>query len=146
MRWVQFFLIMWWQGHFSPHLYPTPFFCCQDANFHPKKSLTVEQWCFLGGECLHHKKNSITKCAKDSFGTFFCQSRHILRKKSQKLPNLDNKFLEVHRTKRDPKKFLLCWLTSTQNWLFLSYMNPSPPTWQIWKKEQAKPIGASISI
>jgi len=45
------------------------------------------------------------------------RSPHILRKKSQKMPYLDNEFLEVPRTKWDPKQFLLCWLASGQIWL-----------------------------
>jgi hypothetical protein len=69
---------------------------------------------------------------------FFAKVAIFWGKKSQKLPNLDNKFLEVHTTKRDPKKILLCWLTSTQNWLFLSLMNPQSTYLTKLKKRASK--------
>ncbi len=45
-----------------------------------------------------------------------CKSCHNLRGKSQKLPYLENKLLEVARTKHDPKN-ILCLLTFSQIWL-----------------------------
>ncbi len=46
------------------------------------------------------------------------QKLQYLEEKSQKLPCLDNEFLEVARTKQDSIDFLLnSWLTSNQIWL-----------------------------
>lgn len=54
---------------------------------------------------------------------------------SKKSPYLKNEFLEVIKTKQDPRKFSVFWLTLNQNWLILFWMLVCPTTWQIWKNE-----------
>jgi len=46
-----------------------------------------------------------------------CQSRHILRKRILKSPDLDNRFLEVAKPWHDSRKFLISSLICSQIWL-----------------------------
>jgi hypothetical protein len=50
------------------------------------------------------------------------------------LPNLDNEFLEVARTKQDAKKILPVWPIA-KFVSFLFWMLTSSPTWENWEQK-----------